>query len=138
MVTSVRSAWRRFWAEISARPLGLPVLKWTMIAIAAVWIVGAGRSQFSGVQENYGVNTYAYKKTSRACKGSYASRYECKSSALIAGENQVFIDWSVRLAIVFVPPLGLSIVYGFIRRRREEREAEEARRRIRARRRQGV
>lgn len=109
-----------------------------MIAIAAVWIVGAGRSQFSGVQENYGVNTYAYKKTSRACKGSYASRYECKSSALIAGENQVFIDWSVRLAIVFVPPLGLSIVYGFIRRRREEREAEEARRRIRARRRQGV
>ena len=124
--------------EIGARPLGLPVLKSIMIAIAALWIGGMGWFQISGSRDEYGIGSSAYRRVSEACSGSFANRYGCKSSALISGENQAFIGWSVRLAIIFVPPLGLSIVYGYIRRQREEREAEEARRRVRARRRHTV
>ena len=138
MATYVQTTWRRFRAEIGARPLGLPVLKWIAIAIAAMWIAGAGWFQLSGVAGNYGIGSASYRKASGACKGSFSNRYACKSSAIIAGENQAFIDWAVRLAIIFIPPLGLGIVFGFVRRRREEREAEEARRRFRARRRQTV
>ena len=138
MATYVQATWRRFKLEIGARPVGLLVLKGIMIAIALLWIAGAGWIQIPSSAGDYGLGSYSYRKASGACEGSFSDRYECKSSALISGENQAFIDWSVRLAIVFVPPLGLSIVYGFIRRRREEREAEEARRRNRARRRQTV
>lgn len=134
MATDVQKALRRFRFDIGARPLALAVWKWLLIAIAAMWIAGAGWTQFSGTTSNYGIGSSSYRKASGACSGSYASRYACKSSALIAGENQAFVDWAVRLAIVFIPPLGLAIVFGFARRRHEEREAEEARRRIRARR----
>lgn len=134
MVAYVQSVWRRFRVEIGARPLGLPIIKWIMIAVAAMWIAGAGWIQISGAPDDYGFNSRSYRKASGACEGNYASRYQCKSSAIISGENKAFIDWAVRLAIIFVPPLGVSIAYGYLRRRREEREAEEARRRIRARR----
>lgn len=134
MAPYVQTALRRFRVEIGVRPLGLPVLKWLMIAIAAAWIAGAGWFQIAGVTGNYGIGSSSYRKVSGACNGSFANRYACKSSAIIAGENQAFIDWAVRLAIIFIPPLGLTIVFGFVRRRREERVAEEARRRIRARR----
>lgn len=134
MAPYVQTAWKQFRVEIGARPLGLPVLKWLMIAIAAAWIAGAGWMQISGATSNYGIGSSSYQKASRACGGSFASRYSCKSSAIIAGENQAFVDWAVKLAIIFIPPLGLTIVFGIVRRRREERQAEEARRRIRARR----
>ncbi len=106
------------------------MLNWLMIA-------GAGWFQLSGATSNYGIGS-SYRKASGACGGSFADRYACKSSAIIAGENQAFIDWAVRLAIIFIPPLGLTIAFGFVRRRREEREAEEARRRFRARRRRNA
>jgi len=127
-------AWRQFRAEISARPLGLRVVKWIMFAIAAIWITGVGWIEISGAPDDYGFRSASYRKATKRCGGSYASRYECKSSVIIAGQNKAFIDWTVRLAIIFTPPFGLVFVFGYIRRRREEQEAEAKRRRIRARR----
>ncbi|MCZ6861167.1 MAG: hypothetical protein O7I42_12990 [Alphaproteobacteria bacterium] len=138
MANYVQTVWRQLRVEIGARPLGLPALKSIMIVIATLWIGGVGWIQISGSRDEYGIGSSAYRRVSEACSGRFAKRYKCKSSALISGENQAFIDWSLKLAIIFVPPLGLSIVYGHISRLREEREAEEARRRIRARRRRTV
>lgn len=133
-----QSPWRRFKLEIGARPLGPQSWKWIMIFLSAVWIAGAGWYEISGATSNYGFTSGSYRKAIKACRGSFANRYECKSSAIISGENQAFIDWTVRLAIIFVPPLGLGMVYGALRRRREERDAEEARRHFHARRRQSL
>jgi hypothetical protein len=127
--------WKRLRADIGARLPGLPVNKMIAITVATLWIAGAGWVQISGSTNDYGFTSRSYRKAIKACEGGYASRYECKSSTIISGENQAFIDWMLRLAIIFLPPLGLAIGYGYLRRRREEREAEEARRRIRARRR---
>ncbi len=138
MATYVQAMWKRLRAEIATRAIGLPVRKLIMIAVAMFWIVGVGWIQIAGSSNDYGFTSPSYRKAIRDCEGSYASRYECKSSTIISGENKAFIDWTIRLAITFFPPLGLGIAHGYLRRRREEREAEEARRRVRARRRQTV
>jgi len=99
------------------------------IAVAFVWLAGVGWLQFSEAVGDFGLKSASYQRGSSECEGSYASRYDCKSSILIAGENQAFFSWLLKFAIVFLPPIGLGYLYGAVRRRHEAEIAQAARRR---------
>lgn len=99
------------------------------IALAFVWLAGVGWLQFSEAIGDYGLKSATYQRGSSECEGSYANRYDCKSSILIAGENQAFFSWLLKFAIVFLPPIGLGYLYGAVRRRHEADIAQAARRR---------
>jgi hypothetical protein len=99
------------------------------IALALAWIVGVGYMQFSDVISDYGLGSASYQRGASECEGSYASRYDCKSSILIAGENQAFFSWLMKFVIVFLPPIGLGRLYAAVRRRHEAEIAQAARRR---------
>ena len=76
-----------------------------------------------------GLGSASYQRGASECEGSYASRYDCKSSILIAGENQAFFSWMLKIVIVFLPPIGLGRLYAALRRRHEAEIAQAARRR---------
>jgi hypothetical protein len=99
------------------------------IALALAWIAGVGWLQFSDTFTDYGLGSTSYQRGASECEGSYSSRYDCKSSILISGENQAFFDWMMKLIIVFLPPIGLGRLYAAVRRRHEAEIAQAARRR---------
>lgn len=69
----------------------------------------------------------AYSSSGSSCSGSFSSRYECRSSGLIDGDNAVFVSWGKSFAVALVPPLALLYLFGKYARRREDREAERVR-----------
>jgi len=99
------------------------------IALALVWLAVVGWLQFSDAIGDYGVGSTTYQRGASECEGSYSSRYDCKSSILIAGENQAFFSWLFKFMIVFLPPIGLAYLYSAVRRRHEAEIAQAARRR---------
>ena len=99
------------------------------IAVAFAWVLGVGWVQFSDVFTDYGLGSSSYQRGSSECEGSYSSRYDCKSSLLIAGENAAFFSWMMKFLIVFLPPIGLGRLYAAVRRRHEAEIAQAARRR---------
>ena len=108
---------------------GLFWIKRFAIAISLAWIAGIGYLQFSEAVTNYGLKSTTYRRGSAECEGSYSRRYDCKSAILINSENEAFLSWSLKFAIVFLPPIGVGFLYGAVRRRRENEIAEAARRR---------
>jgi hypothetical protein len=99
------------------------------IVVALAWVVGVGWVQFSDVFTDYGLGSTSYQRGASECEGSYSSRYDCKSSLLISGENQAFFSWMMKILIVFLPPIGLGRLYAAVRRRHEAEIANAARRR---------
>jgi len=108
---------------------GLFWVKRFAIAISIAWIAGIGWVQFSEAINDFGVSSRTYQRGSSECEGSYKSRYDCKSQILISGENDAFMSWLLKFAIVFLPPIGVGFLFGAIRRRYESDVAEAARRR---------
>ena len=129
----VRASLGRAW--VAARPYldvdryTLKQLRWGFSAGAAVWVVLIGLIVLPGPSDGYGVQSRHYRQASEGCAGSFSSRYECKSSIIIDGENAAFYAWVWRLVLVFGPPTGLVIFYHAITRRREREHAEQARKR---------
>lgn len=99
------------------------------IALAIAWIAGVGWLQFNEVFTDYGLGSASYQRGAGECEGSYSSRYDCKASLLIAGENAAFFSWFLKFVIVFLPPIGLGRLYAAVRRRHEAEIANAARRR---------
>jgi hypothetical protein len=106
----------------------MPILKWCAVAVSTVWIAAAGWGELSKMTLPDDFRSDSYKREAERCGGSFSSRYECKSSIIIGNDNSAFYDWSLRLAIVFVPPALIAMLYGKVQKRRE-REAEEERER---------
>jgi len=104
------------------------------MVLAFAWIVGVGWLQFSEAIGDYGLKSTSYQRGAAECEGSYARRYDCKSSILISGENAAFFTWLLKFVMVFLPPIGLGFLYGAVRRRHEAEIAQAARRRAMARR----
>lgn len=105
------------------------IVRFWIIALCVAWIGLVGWREIvagdlfggSGASSRFGVSS---------CSGSFSSRYECRSSRLISSENAVFVSWGKGIAVVFVPPLALLYLFGKYARRREDREAERARRAV--------
>jgi hypothetical protein len=106
----------------------MPVLKWCAVAVSVLWIAAAGWGELSKISMPEDFRSTAYKRQAEHCSGSFANRYECKSSIIIGNDNSAFYDWVLRLAIVFAPPLLLAGLYSKVQQRRE-RQAEEERER---------
>lgn len=126
---SLRRAWVFARPYLDPERYSLPQLKWGFSAGAAVWVLLVGLIVLPGPGDNYGVNSSSYREASKRCSGSFSSRYECKSSIIIDGENSAFYGWMWRLVLVFGPPAGLVVYYHVIARRRDREHAEEARKR---------
>jgi hypothetical protein len=106
----------------------MPILKWCAVAVSVLWIAAAGWGELSKMALPDDFRSYSNKRVAERCGGSFSSRYECKSSIIIGNDNSAFYDWSLRLAIVFVPPALLALLYSRVQKRRE-RQAEEERER---------
>jgi hypothetical protein len=106
----------------------MPILKWCAVAVSVLWMAAAGWGELSKIALPNDFRSASYKHEAEHCAGSFASRYECKSSIIIGNDNSTFYDWVLRLAIVFVPPALIGILYSKVEERRE-RQAEEERER---------
>lgn len=126
---SVRRAWVIVRPHLNPDRYTLRQLKWGFSAGAAVWVLLFGLIVLPGPSDNYGVKSSSYREASKRCSGSFSSRYECKSSIIIDGENRAFYGWMWRLMLVFGPPAGLVVYYHMIAGRREREHAEKARKR---------
>jgi len=106
----------------------LPMLKWCAVAVSVLWMVAAGWGELSKITLPDDFRSTSYKREAERCAGSFANRYECKSSIIIGNDNSTFYDWVLRFAIVFVPPALIAALYSKVQERRE-RQAEEERER---------
>lgn len=106
----------------------MPILKWCAVAVSVLWMAAAGWGELSKMSLPDDFRSASYKREAERCGGSFSSRYECKSSIIIGNDNSTFYDWALRLAIVFVPPALIRMLYSKVQERRE-RQAEEERER---------
>lgn len=103
------------------------VLRFWIIALCVAWIGVVGWREAvvrGGLLEIRGA---ALRSGASSCRGSFSSRYACRSSRLIDSENTIFLSWGKRIAVIALPPLALLYLFGKYVRRREDREAERAR-----------
>ena len=107
----------------------MPILKWCAVAVSVIWIAAAGWAELGRIELPDDFRSASYKRAAERCAGSFASRYECKSQIIISNDNSAFYDWAMRLAIVFLPPALIALLYNRVQRRRERQEEEERERR---------
>ncbi len=102
------------------------IVRFWIIALCVAWIGLVGWREIVAGDLFYS-SAASSRFSAPACSGSFASRYECRSSRLISSENAVFVSWVKSIGVVFVPPLTLLYLFGKYARRREDQEAERAR-----------
>jgi hypothetical protein len=107
----------------------MPILKWCAVAVSVIWIIAAGWGELSKMELPNDFRSASDKREAERCGGSFARRYECKSSIIIGNDNTTFYDWVERLVIVFLPPLLIGLLYGKVQQRREQQVEEERERR---------
>ncbi|MHA1537372.1 MAG: hypothetical protein ACTSUD_07440 [Alphaproteobacteria bacterium] len=103
------------------------VIRFWIIVLCVAWIGLVGWREFVIRGDLLEIRGAALRAGAVACKGSFSSRYDCRSSRLLNSENAIFFSWGSRIAVVFVPPMALLYLLGKYARRREDREAERLR-----------
>ncbi len=111
------------------------LLKRLVMASSVLWVVAIGWTQFSPLLTSTPTYSSSYQRTTDACRGKYSQRYACRSTQMLASSRASFLSWSLKIGLVFGPPILLA---GFMRtrsRRHLRREEEERRQRVVARKR---
>ncbi len=103
------------------------VVRFWVFALCVAWIGVVGWREVVVRGDLFEIRGAALRSGASSCSGSFASRYECRSSRLINSENAIFVSWGVRIALIALPPLTLLYLFGKYTRRREDQEAERAR-----------
>lgn len=123
---------------LTKRDLTLPIparrLKTIVYAAAGLWIVLFGWLQLDGAVGATSSQLRALDAQLERCEGQFSKRYDCKSAILVQSGQDIFLDWSGRLAIILVPPLMLVGGLAFYNRKRNKAAAAEARKQAQARR----
>lgn len=93
------------------QPLRIVTAKWAAIVLCGVWLAGAGYHEFLRPDPLRNVRSLQLKREVGNCRGTYNSRYRCKSSLIIASKNSLFGAWTLKFGVVFIPILILSVLY---------------------------
>lgn len=91
-------------------------------AVIALAPLSAGMSTWYVTSQPLPYDLHASQVSARVddCKGSFSSRYDCKSSILIDRDNRLFYLWLSRLGIIAGPLLFVYIGYRLATRRLED------------------
>lgn len=95
----------------ASRPGRIVAAKWIAIVLGTIWLAGSGYYEFLQRDPMQNVRSMQLKREVDNCRGTFNSRYRCKSSLLVASKNSLFGTWTIKIGIVFIPILMLSVLY---------------------------
>lgn len=95
----------------ASQPRRIAAAKWLAIVFGTIWLVGAGYHEFLRPDPMQNVRAMQLRREVGNCRGTYNSRYRCKSSLLISSKNSLFSAWTIKIGVVFIPILMLSVLY---------------------------
>jgi len=95
------------------------VLNWVTTTVCALWMGVTVYSQFFDVDPSqYGFRSPELEQKMKNCSGSFEQRYKCKEALIIEKNNDSFLIWISKMALVFGPPaIVLALVRVAIRQR---------------------
>ena len=97
------------------------ILKWTAFIASTIWIVLTIYQEFFDVDpDRYGFKSPEVEAQMSSCGGTFRQRYECKETAILAKGRDSFVIWMEKVAMIFGPPLAVSLLLRLYTRRQPE------------------